>query len=134
MEKILMVAALGMLTALLPSAASAHHATAAQYDVSATLTLKGVITRLEWSNPHIHVYFDVKNEDGGSDNWVIEFPAPGATIVAGLSRRLLAPGTTLSFDAYPAKPSADRSKNQHSACAKSIMLPDGSRLTFVVGI
>jgi hypothetical protein len=59
--------------------------------------LKGVITRIEWSNPHIH-------------------------------------GTTLSFERLSLKPPADHSKNQHSACAKSIMLPDGSRFTFVVGI
>ena len=127
-------AALGLLLSLLPSAASAHHATAVDYDVSGTVALKGVITRVEWSNPHIHVYIGVKNEGGGLDNWTVEFPSPGATIVAGLSRRLLAPGTTLTFDAYPAKPSADHSRNQRSACAKSVALSDGSRFTFVVGI
>lgn len=126
-------AVLGILL-LVPSVASAHHATAVEYDVSGTVTLKGVITRIEWGNPHIHVYIDVKNEDGSLDNWIVEFPSPGATIVAGLSRRLLAPGITLSFDAYPSKPSGNRSKSQRSACAKSIMLSDGSRFTFVVGI
>jgi Family of unknown function (DUF6152) len=119
---------------LLSSSASAHHATAAQYDVSSTIRLKGTVARIEWTNPHIHVFIDVKGEDGASETWTIEFPAPGATIVAGLSKQLLAPGTVIAFEAYPAKPSADRSKAQRSACAKAITLSDGSRITFVVGI
>jgi hypothetical protein len=105
-----------------------HHATAAQYDVSTTMTLKGTVGRVEWTNPHIHVVVDVKLEDGNSEAWTVEFPAPGAAIVAGLSKQLLAPGKGITLEAYPAK-SARR-----SACAKAMTLPDGSRVTFVVGI
>ena len=119
---------------LLPPSAPAHHASAAQYDVSSTITLKGAITRVEWANPHIHVYVDVKTEEGNSENWSVEFPAPGAAIVAGLSKQLLAAGTVINFEAYPAKPPADHSKPQRSACAKAITLSNGDRLTFVVGI
>lgn len=134
MKTLLVASAFVIFVCLVLPASPVHHATAAQYDVSGTVTLKGVITRIEWSNPHIHVYIDVKKEDGSSDNWSVEFPAPGATVVAGLSRKLLAPGTPLTFEAYPAKPSADPSRNSRSACAKSIVLSDGSRFTFVVGI
>jgi hypothetical protein len=112
----------------------AHHATAAQYDVSRTTTLKGMISRIEWTNPHIHVYVDVKMEDGNSESWTVEFPSPGAIIVAGLSRQLLVPGTPLTLEAYPSKPSADRSKVLRTACAKAITLSDGNRFAFVVGI
>jgi hypothetical protein len=114
--------------------AFAHHATAAQYDVSMVIKLKGVITRIEWSNPHAHVYVDVKTEDGGSENWALEFPSPGAIVVAGLSKQLLAPGTILTFEAYPARAAAGAAKPQRSACVKAITLGDGSRVAFVVGI
>ena len=119
---------------LLSSSAWGHHAAAAQYDVSTTITLKGAVTRVEWTNPHIHVYVDVKTEGGNAENWTVEFPAPGAAIVAGLSKQLLAGGTVITFEAYPAKPPADHSKHQRSACAKAITLSNGDRLTFVVGI
>jgi hypothetical protein len=112
----------------------AHHATAARYDVSTTITLKGTISRIDWSNPHIHVYVDVKIENGKSESWIVEFPSPGAIIVAGLSRQLLIPGTPLALEAYPSKPSADHDKVQRTACAKAITLSDGSRFPFVVGI
>jgi hypothetical protein len=112
----------------------AHHATAAQYDVSTTITLKGAISRIDWANPHIHVYVDVKMENGNSENWIVELPSPGAIIVAGLSRQLLVPGTPLTLEAYPSKPSTDHNKVQRTACAKAITLSDGSRFAFVVGI
>jgi uncharacterized protein DUF6152 len=112
----------------------AHHATAAQYDVSTTMTLKGTISRIDWTNPHIHVYVDVKMENGNSESWIVEFPSPGAIIVAGLSKQLLVPGTPLTLEAYPSKPSTDRNKVQRNACAKAITLSDGRRFAFVVGI
>jgi hypothetical protein len=112
----------------------AHHATAAQYDVSTTITLKGTISRIDWTNPHIHVYVDIKTENGNSVSWIVEFPSPGAIIVAGLSRPMLVPGTALTLEAYPSKPPADHSKAQRTACAKAITFPDGNRFAFVVGI
>ena|SRR5262249_3312819 len=112
----------------------AHHATAVQYDVSNTITLKGTITRVDWTNPHVHVYFDVKMENGNSEIWTVEFPSPGAIIVAGLSRKLLAPGTLLTLEGYPSKSSPGPNKVLRSACAKAIALSDGSRFAFVVGI
>jgi hypothetical protein len=112
----------------------AHHATAVQYDVSSTITLKGTVTRLDWTNPHVHVYLDVKAGSGNSESWTLEFPSPGAIIVAGLSRKLLAPGTVLTLEAYSSKPSADQAKVPRSACAKAITLADGNRFAFVVGI
>src|SRR5215475_5656617 len=112
----------------------AHHATAVQYDVSSTITLNGTVTRLDWTNPHVRVYLEVKMGNGNSESWTVEFPSPGAIIVAGLSRTLLAPGTVLTLEAYPSKPSADQAKVQRSACAKAITLADHNRFAFVVGI
>ena len=115
-------------------AVSAHHATAAQYDVSTLVVLKGVITRADWVNPHMRVYIDVKNGSGNSDSWIVEFPSPGAAVVAGLSKQLLAVGTTLTVEAYPAKPAPEHAAPSRSACAKAMTLSDGSHFAFVVGI
>jgi hypothetical protein len=119
---------------LVCSAASAHHSTAAQYDVSTMVLLKGVVTRADWVNPHMRVYIDVKNGSGNSEAWTVEFPSPGAAVVAGLSKQLLAVGTTLTVEAYPAKSAPAREPSSRSACAKAMTLSDGSHFAFVVGI
>ncbi len=128
------------------SAASAHHATAAEYDTSKTVVLKGAITRVDWANPHIHVYMKVQAERGAVQEWDAEFPSPGAAIVAGLSKQTLLPGAVLSLEGYPAKPDFqpnpsrssspdDRpSRPQHLVCATEITLARGQHFAFVVGI
>lgn len=137
------LAGLGVL--LVPFSTSGHHATAVDYDISRTIVLKGRIAQVDWFNPHIHVYVDVK-VDSHEETWSVEFPSPGATIVAGLSKQQLAPGTDLTFEAYPSRDdlrmsrsaSNGRSNAQHDplhfACARTIRLSDGSRYVFVVGI
>jgi Family of unknown function (DUF6152) len=132
---ILRVAGLALGVLFAPSSVSAHHATAAEYDISKTVVLKGTITRIDWFNPHIHVYIDVKADSRHEETWAVEFPSPGATIVAGLSRQLLMPGTVLTLEGYPGK--ADfhpEAAPHHFACAKGITLSDGSHFGFVVGI
>ena len=128
-----LIPALAISLFFVSSSAWAHHATASQYDVSTTIKLTGKISLLEWSNPHVHVYVEVKMDDGNTGQWTVEFPSPGAAVVAGLSKKMLAPGTLLTIEAYPSKPGADQSKAQY-ACAKAMTLTDGSRFTFVVGI
>jgi hypothetical protein len=115
--------------ALLPLSASAHHATAVEFDVSKTVTIAGAITRLDWANPHIHVYMDVTAHDDAKVNWAVEFPSPGALSVAGLSKNSLLPGTKVILEGYLSK-----DKPERVACAKAITLSDGSHVEFVVGI
>lgn len=131
---LLRILAFGLLGFIsLSGSISAHHATAAEYDVSKTVVLKGTITKIDWANPHIHVYIDVK-ENQHDENWSVEFPSPGGVIVAGLSKDSLTPGTVLTFEGYPSKASTGKTLPQLAACAKAITLPDGSHVTFVVGI
>src|SRR5262245_30628190 len=51
---------------------AAHHSFAAQFDRDKPITLKGTVTRLEWANPHVYFYMDVKGANGVTDNWAIE--------------------------------------------------------------
>jgi hypothetical protein len=115
--------------ALLPASASAHHTATVEFDVSKTVTIAGTITRLDWANPHIHVYMDVGADPNTKVNWAVEFPSPGALSVAGLSKNSLLPGTKLTFDGYLSK-----DKPERAACAKAITLSDGRHVEFVVGI
>lgn len=109
---------------------SAHHATAAQFDTSRTIRLKGVVEKFDWANPHVHVYLAVKGENNRVEYWSIEFPSPGGVIVAGLSRELLKPGTMIAIEGYPSRSAA----SSFAACATRVTLFDGSSTKFVVGI
>jgi hypothetical protein len=107
---------------LLPGTIWAHHATATQYDISRTISFTGVISKLEWSNPHVHASIDVKKE-----LWDVELASPGGVIVAGLSRDQLKPGTVLTVTGYPGK-------SNRSLCAVEVKTDDGAKATFTVGI
>ena len=117
----------GLLLLAMPFLAGAHHATAIQFDVSRTIKLTGVVSKLDWANPHVHVSMDIKISDG-VEHWDIELASPGGIVVSGLSRDLLKPGTTISIMGYPGK------AGTMSVCAKELTLPDGRIASFVVGI
>ena len=111
----------------MPGTVGAHHATALQFDVSTTVKLTGVISKLDWANPHVHLSLEVKSGDGVVELWDVELASPGGVIVTGLSKDLLKPGTTISITGYPAK-------TKLAVCAKELSLADGTAATFVIGI
>jgi len=113
----------------------AHHATAIDFDTSRTIKLKGVVSKLNWSNPHTHVWIDVKGEHGETEHWDVELGSPGAVIVSGLSREVLSPGTTIAIVGYPAKANTSSDLRRDPAvCATQLTLADGTTAQFVVGI
>jgi hypothetical protein len=80
MRLAIVVIAVGLLGAT--AAVEAHHSFSAQYDANKPITLRGTINRMLWSNPHGHLYIDVKMPDGKIVTWELETAAP-----AGLYRR-----------------------------------------------
>jgi len=123
-----------MLLFLPPFTLQAHHATATDFDTSKTIGLKGVISRLNWANPHTHVWIDVNNERGEVEHWDVELGSPGAVIVSGLSKDVLTPGTTITITGYPAKANTSNPPRDPAVCATRLTLPDGTTAQFVVGI
>jgi hypothetical protein len=91
----------GLLLAAVP--AVAHHAFAAEYDGKKPVTLRGVVKKMEWINPHAWIQLEVKNPDGTVTKWMIEGAAPNALIRRGFNKSSLLPGTELIVEGFMAK-------------------------------
>ena len=113
------LAAIAILAASLP--AIAHHAFAAEYDADQPVTLKGKVTKFEWTNPHARFYIDVE-EKGTVTNWNLELASPNVLKRNGWSSKLLQIGDTISVEGSRAK---DGSK---MANARIVILANGQRV------
>jgi hypothetical protein len=96
-------AALAASALLATTQTQAHHAFAAEFDADKPLDLQGVVTRTRWVNPHSWLYFDVKNADGTTTNWGVEFGTPNALAGRGLSKQDVQPGAEVRIRGYRAK-------------------------------
>jgi hypothetical protein len=89
-----------MFVALVP--AFAHHGGAA-YDTDKTITVKGKVTDYIWSNPHVFVKVDVKEESGNVAHWIVEAQNPVSMLQIGWSKNTFKAGDDVEIDAMPAK-------------------------------
>jgi hypothetical protein len=80
----------------------AHHSFSAEYDVKQVIELKGVVTKLEWTNPHVRFYVDVKDEKGVVTNWDLELMSVNTLTRAGWDRHVLKVGDQVTVRAYRA--------------------------------
>lgn len=85
----------------------AHHSFAAEFDASKAVRLTGTLTKVEWTNPHIYFYLEVKDEAGNAVRWTCESGAPGALSRRGFKRGDLKLGDTIVVDGYRAKNGAN---------------------------
>jgi uncharacterized protein DUF6152 len=81
----------------------AHHSFAAEYDSKAQRDFKGVVTKIEWMNPHVRFYVDVKDESGKVRNWEFELGNPSGLMRRGWTRSSMKVGDEVNINAYLAK-------------------------------
>ena len=98
---LVVLAALGIL-ALFSGPAMAHHGVAG-YDMTKTITLHGTVTKFDWSNPHVVVYVDAKNDSGELQHWTIEFASPVHMVRAGWSKNVMKPGDDIVIETHPSR-------------------------------
>ena len=101
---------------------TAHHSFDAEFDRSKPVTLKGSVTRVDWGNPHIWVFLDVKDDTGKVVNWGVEGGAPNALFRNGWRKDSLKVGDTVTVEGSKARDGSMR------ANANRVTLPDGRRV------
>ena len=107
---------------LCASPTSAHHSWTVEYDAAKPVTVKGVVTKMEWTNPHTRVYVDSRDDKGTVTSWNFEMASTIALERGGWSRRTLQPGTTVTIDGFEGR------EIRTKAIASAIKTSDGKDL------
>src|SRR5690606_9943481 len=94
---------LAVAVSLVPYAAGAHHAVEAKFDRADARSFEGVVTAVDWRNPHAHVFFNVTGADGTVANWAIELGSPGLPERSGWRRDSLRPGDAIRVEGPAAR-------------------------------
>jgi hypothetical protein len=99
----------------------AHHSVAGQFDIKKKVSLSGVVSKVDWVNPHIYVHLDVKEASGKIVTWRLEGTPVAMARKAGLTKAMLTGnGETITVEAFPA-----RDGTQHLGFMQKITYPDG---------
>lgn len=114
------LAGLGLLALAAP--VWAHHSFAAEFDGSKRLSFQGVVTKVEWTNPHTYFYVDVRDGGGHVVNWAFETAGPNLLARLGWKRNSLKAGDRVTVEAYPAWDGAN------VASARTVVLSDGHKV------
>jgi hypothetical protein len=101
----------------------AHRSFSAEYDDAKPIKVVGTVTKVEWQNPHVWFYVDVKGDDGKITNYAFSGGAPGQLMRRGIMKSALQIGSTVTVDGFKAK---DGSNNAFGA---KVTYPDG-RMVF----
>jgi hypothetical protein len=107
---------------------AAHHSFEVEYDRNKPVSGAGVVTKVEWTNPHMRVYVDAPDDKGVVTTWNLELGSPNSVLRRGWTRNDLKPGDKISFKAYGGRKVLTR------AVADAITLADGRPFTGASGV
>ena len=103
----------------------AHHSFGAEYDANKPITVTGVVTKVEWTNPHSYFYLDVKDDQGTVANWKFEGYPPGVLYRTGWKRQVtIKPGDTVKVFGWQAR------DGTHWGHSREVTFADGKKLYF----
>jgi hypothetical protein len=117
----LFITIVGFLTICTPI--SAHHGTAGVYDYNYRITTKATVTQYIWANPHVQIYFTLKNDKGEEQTWGVETASPGNMLANGWTKNTFKPGDQILVSFVPAK--GDRT---FGTCTQFVFVADGRRM------
>ena len=80
----------------------AHHSSSA-YDMDHPVNMKGVVANMEWGNPHVFIYLDVKDDAGNAEQWRVEGNSPNMLVRSGWKKEMIKAGDQLLVNGAPAK-------------------------------
>jgi hypothetical protein len=116
------IAAVGLVLAAVPVVA--HHSFTAEYDASKPVTLKGLVSRIEWMNPHARLHLDVEDDKGQITDWKLELASPKVLVMqCGWKTTSVKVGDVVTVEGAMAK------DGSASANARIVTTADGRRLS-----
>ena len=111
-----------LVLAVLPARLPAHHGFAVEFDKDSPVALTGTVTKMEFMNPHIYFYVDVKGKDGKVVNWAFEGGPPNVIYRQGWRKDTIKPGDIVTVKGFRAK------DGTHLAACTTVKLPDGREM------
>ncbi len=109
-----------------PATVRAHHSFASEFDANQPVSLRGIVTRVEFINPHSWIHLEVTNADGTKAAWEVEGGTPNTLFRKGINDSTLPVGTAIAVDGYKARDGSNRMSG------RDITLADGSKV-FLAG-
>ena len=113
-------AALALTRAWMP--VEAHHAFAAEFDINRPISLRGMVTKMEWINPHSWIHIDVKDPEGKVTGWMIEGGSPNSLLRLGFTMNAVQYGMEIIVEGFQAKDGTNK------GVGRTLTFADGRKL------
>jgi hypothetical protein len=119
----LLVGLSGLAVLVAAAPAFAHHPFSAEFDAQAPLTLSGIVTKVNWTNPHVSVRVDARDQSGQTRNWTLELASPAMLARKGWTKQSLKIGEVITIKGYRAK------SEPFTAAARMIEMAGGKQMS-----